>query len=104
MTRFRQASDALENGFLQAAKLAQALCRTLSRWQSRLVVVFRLALVSLMSELRHRLKKIEEVVGVRGKGFLLGLEFTGAAKAVHEALPERMIKTGSSSDANMLRR
>jgi len=42
-------------------------------------------------------------VGVRGKGFLLGLEFTGTAKAVHEALLERMIITGTSSDPNVLR-
>ena len=53
--------------------------------------------------LRRRLKEVGQVVGVRGKGFLLGLEFTGAAKAVHEALLERMIITGTSSDANVLR-
>jgi len=53
--------------------------------------------------LRRRLKEVGQVVGVRGKGFLLGLEFTGTAKAVHEALLERMIITGTSSDPNVLR-
>src|SRR6267143_2153831 len=53
--------------------------------------------------LRRRLKEVGQVVNVRGKGFLLGLEFPGAAKAVHEALLERMIITGTSSDANVLR-
>ncbi len=53
--------------------------------------------------LRARLKEVEQVVSVRGKGFLLGLEFTGAAKAIHEALLERKIITGTSSDANVLR-
>jgi len=53
--------------------------------------------------LRARLKEVEQVVSVRGKGFLLGLEFTGAAKAIHEALLERKIITGTSSAANVLR-
>ncbi|HEX9544811.1 MAG TPA: aspartate aminotransferase family protein [Pyrinomonadaceae bacterium] len=53
--------------------------------------------------LRARLKEVVPVVNVRGKGFLLGLEFTGAAKAVHEALLERRIITGTSSDPNVLR-
>src|SRR5204863_9908373 len=38
------------------------------------------------SYLRERLREIEPVVAVRGQGFLLGLEFAGAAKAIHEAL------------------
>lgn len=55
------------------------------------------------SYLRRRLKKIEQVVAVRGKGFLLGLEFAGKAKPVHEALLQRKIITGTSSDPNVLR-
>ncbi len=53
--------------------------------------------------LRQRLEEVEQVVNVRGKGFLLGIEFAGKAKAVHEALLERKIITGTSSDANVLR-
>jgi acetylornithine/N-succinyldiaminopimelate aminotransferase len=53
--------------------------------------------------LRERLKEVAQIVSVRGKGFLLGLEFAGAAKAVHEALLERKIITGTSSNVNVLR-
>jgi len=53
--------------------------------------------------LRDRLKEIEQVVSVRGRGFLLGLEFAGKAKPIHEALLDRRIITGTSSDANVLR-
>jgi acetylornithine/N-succinyldiaminopimelate aminotransferase len=53
--------------------------------------------------LRERLKEVEQVVSVRGKGFLLGLEFATPAKAIHEALLERKIITGTSSDVNVLR-
>lgn len=55
------------------------------------------------AHLRERLKEVEQVVAVRGKGFLLGLEFAFKAKAVHEALLEHRIITGTSSDANVLR-
>lgn len=55
------------------------------------------------SYLRERLKEVEQVVAVRGKGFLVGLEFAGKAKPVHEALLERKIITGTSSDENVLR-
>jgi acetylornithine/succinyldiaminopimelate/putrescine aminotransferase len=55
------------------------------------------------SYLRERLKEIEQVVSVRGHGFLLGLEFADKAKPIHEALLERKIITGTSSDANVLR-
>jgi acetylornithine/succinyldiaminopimelate/putrescine aminotransferase len=53
--------------------------------------------------LRARLKEIEQVVSVRGWGFLLGLEFADAAKPIHEALLDRRIITGTSSDAKVLR-
>ncbi len=53
--------------------------------------------------LRERLKEVEQVVNVRGKGFLLGIEFAIPAKPIHEALLERKIITGTSSNANVLR-
>ena len=53
--------------------------------------------------LRARLKEVEQVVNVRGKGFLLGIEFGSNAKPIHEALLERRIITGTSSDAKVLR-
>jgi acetylornithine/succinyldiaminopimelate/putrescine aminotransferase len=52
---------------------------------------------------RDQLKGVEQVVNVRGRGFLLGLEFADAAKAIHEALLDRRIITGTSSDAKVLR-
>jgi acetylornithine aminotransferase/acetylornithine/N-succinyldiaminopimelate aminotransferase len=55
------------------------------------------------SYLRERLLEVEEVVAVRGLGFLLGLEFAGPAKPVHEALLAKRIITGTSSHANVLR-
>jgi acetylornithine/succinyldiaminopimelate/putrescine aminotransferase len=53
--------------------------------------------------LRERLKEIEQVVRVRGAGFLLGLEFADKAAPIHKALLERQIITGTSSEANVLR-
>lgn len=55
------------------------------------------------SYLRERLSEIPHVVRVRGLGFLLGLELKDKAKTVHEALLERKIITGTSSDAHVLR-
>ena len=53
--------------------------------------------------LRERLKEVEQVVNVHGRGFLLGLEFADKAKPVHEALLEHKIITGTSSDPKVLR-
>src|SRR5882762_795795 len=53
--------------------------------------------------LRERLKEVEQVVNVRGRGFLLGLEFADKARPVHEALLEHKIITGTSSDPKVLR-
>jgi acetylornithine/N-succinyldiaminopimelate aminotransferase len=53
--------------------------------------------------LRERLKEVEQVVNVHGRGFLLGLEFADKAKPVHEALLEQKIITGTSSDPKVLR-
>jgi acetylornithine/N-succinyldiaminopimelate aminotransferase len=55
------------------------------------------------SYLRKRLRESEQVVNVRGRGFLLGLEFADQAKPIHEALLARKIITGTSSDPNVLR-
>lgn len=53
--------------------------------------------------LRQRLADVPQVGRVRGLGFLLGLEFTEKAAPVHQALLERRIITGTSSDPNVLR-
>jgi len=53
--------------------------------------------------LRDRLKEIPQVVAVRGRGFLLGLEFHDKAAAIHKALLDRKIITGTSSDVRVLR-
>jgi len=50
-----------------------------------------------------RLKEVEQVVNIRGRGFLLGLEFANPAKPIHEALLAKKIITGTSSDAKVLR-
>jgi acetylornithine/N-succinyldiaminopimelate aminotransferase len=55
------------------------------------------------AHLRERLQEVEQVVKVRGRGFLLGLEFAHKAKPIHEALLEKRIITGTSSDPNVLR-
>lgn len=53
--------------------------------------------------LRELLADVPQVVRVRGKGFLLGLEFSENAAAIHKALLERKIITGTSSDPKVLR-
>jgi acetylornithine/N-succinyldiaminopimelate aminotransferase len=53
--------------------------------------------------LRERLKEIPQVVGVRGQGFLLGIEFKEKAAPLHQALLEQRIITGTSSDPHVLR-
>ena len=55
------------------------------------------------SHLRKRLREIEQIVAVRGLGFLLGIEFNDKAAPIHKALLERKIITGTSSEANVLR-
>lgn len=53
--------------------------------------------------LRARLAEVPQIVKVRGLGFLLGIEFKEKAALVHQALLERKIITGTSSDPNVLR-
>jgi len=55
------------------------------------------------AHLRKSLREIKQVVSVKGRGFLLGLEFADKAAAIHKALLERKIITGTSSDPNVLR-
>lgn len=53
--------------------------------------------------LRKRLREVEQVVAVHGKGFLLGLEFADKAKPIHEGLLTQNVITGTSSDPKVLR-
>jgi acetylornithine/N-succinyldiaminopimelate aminotransferase len=53
--------------------------------------------------LRDRLREVEEVVAVHGRGFLLGIEFAGKAAPVHQKLLEQKIITGTSSNPKVLR-
>jgi acetylornithine/N-succinyldiaminopimelate aminotransferase len=55
------------------------------------------------AHLRERLKEVEQILNVRGLGFLLGLEFADNAAPMHKALLERRIITGTSSDPKVLR-
>ena len=55
------------------------------------------------SYLRVRLEDVEQIVSIRGLGFLLGLEFADKAKPIHEALLDRHVITGTSSDSKVLR-
>ena len=53
--------------------------------------------------LRARLREIEHVQAVHGLGFLLGIEFSENAAAVHQRLLERKIITGTSINPKVLR-
>jgi acetylornithine aminotransferase/acetylornithine/N-succinyldiaminopimelate aminotransferase len=53
--------------------------------------------------LRSRLREVKQVVAVHGLGFLLGIEFSDNAAAVHKHLLERKIITGTSSNPKVLR-
>ena len=53
--------------------------------------------------LRERLKEIESVKNLRGKGGLLGIEFAENCKLIHQKLLKNKIITGTSSNPNVLR-
>ena len=53
--------------------------------------------------LRQGLAGVPEVAAVRGRGFLLGIEFRTPAAPIHKALLDRKIITGTSSDPKVLR-
>lgn len=55
------------------------------------------------SYLRARLKEVEQVVAVHGKGGLIGIEFAENSKPVHQKLLEHKIITGTSSNPSVLR-
>ncbi len=58
---------------------------------------------AIESHLRERLSDIPQVARVRGLGLLLGIEFKERAAPIHQALLERRIITGTSSDPHVLR-
>jgi acetylornithine/N-succinyldiaminopimelate aminotransferase len=53
--------------------------------------------------IRKRLMDAPNVAAIRGKGCLLGIEFTDKCSSVHANLLENKIITGTSSDPNVLR-
>jgi len=55
------------------------------------------------AHLRQRLREVEQVVAVHGRGLLLGLEFNDKAQPIHQALLERKVITGTSSNPKVLR-
>jgi len=55
------------------------------------------------SFLRDSLAGVQGVVGIRGKGCLLGIEFEDKCSPVHAELLKNKIITGTSSDPNVLR-
>ena len=58
---------------------------------------------AIENHLRKRLKEISGVVGLRGKGCLLGIAFQKPCAPVHAKLLANKIITGTSSDPNVLR-
>ncbi len=60
-------------------------------------------IAEIESYLRERLKEIETVKTLRGKGGLLGIEFNESCQPIHQKLLENKIITGTSSDPNVLR-
>jgi acetylornithine/N-succinyldiaminopimelate aminotransferase len=55
------------------------------------------------AHLRQRLREVEQVVAVHGRGMLLGLEFNDKAQPIHHALLGRKVITGTSSNPKVLR-
>lgn len=53
--------------------------------------------------LREQLKGFDQIVSVRGLGFLLGIEFKDKAANIHQELLKRKVITGTSSDPKVLR-
>jgi acetylornithine aminotransferase/acetylornithine/N-succinyldiaminopimelate aminotransferase len=58
---------------------------------------------AIESYLREELKSVPGIKGLRGKGCLLGIEFTENCKSIHQKLLDNKIITGTSSDPNVLR-
>jgi acetylornithine/succinyldiaminopimelate/putrescine aminotransferase len=55
------------------------------------------------SYLRNRLNEFPEIITLRGKGCLLGIEFSDDCSAIHKSLLEKNIITGTSSNPKVLR-
>jgi acetylornithine aminotransferase/acetylornithine/N-succinyldiaminopimelate aminotransferase len=53
--------------------------------------------------LRERIREVEQVAAVHGRGMLLGIEFNDKAQPFHQALLEQKIITGTSSNPKVLR-
>jgi acetylornithine/succinyldiaminopimelate/putrescine aminotransferase len=53
--------------------------------------------------LREQLAPVDQVIKVRGLGFLLGIELREKAATIHQRLLERKIISGTSSDPHVLR-
>jgi len=53
--------------------------------------------------LREQLAQVDQVVKVRGLGFLLGIQLREKAATIHQRLLERKIISGTSSDPHVLR-
>nr|MDQ3042216.1 aminotransferase class III-fold pyridoxal phosphate-dependent enzyme [Acidobacteriota bacterium] len=60
-------------------------------------------IVEIETYLRGRLKEIEAVKTLRGRGGLLGIEFNENCKPIHQKLLENKIITGTSSNPKVLR-
>ena len=60
-------------------------------------------ITEIESYLREKLRQIEEVVAVHGKGGLIGIEFAETCKPFHAKLLENKIITGTSSNPKVLR-
>jgi acetylornithine/succinyldiaminopimelate/putrescine aminotransferase len=55
------------------------------------------------AHLRQRIREVEQVVAVHGRGLLLGIEFNDKAQPFHKALLDQKIITGMSSNPKVLR-
>jgi acetylornithine aminotransferase/acetylornithine/N-succinyldiaminopimelate aminotransferase len=58
---------------------------------------------SVETYVRARLREVEAVVAVHGRGFLLGIEFAEKVAPVHQKLLQQRIITGTSSNPKVLR-
>jgi acetylornithine aminotransferase/acetylornithine/N-succinyldiaminopimelate aminotransferase len=58
---------------------------------------------TMESDLRRQLENVPGIREIRGRGFLLGIELQEKAAVVHQALLDRRIITGTSSDPHVLR-
>lgn len=55
------------------------------------------------NHLRHSLAGAANITSIKGKGCLVGIEFSGPCAPIHQQLLDHKIITGTSSDPNVLR-